>query len=155
MAKKTSTRSKTRSPRTQKTATQPEKDNAPIIRKEIFNMETINLILTSIILVVLLYSISFGGTISTNPAPADTAAPEFISDEASCKTFCKYNPQYGDGEFGGISENGHCLCKITLDAMPNYAKNKTMTSTLLIDQGIIVESATVQDGAEQQSYPMM
>ncbi len=156
MAKKTSTKTKARArptkPRTIKPAaiSATEKDNAPVIRREIFNMETLNILLSSIILVVLLYSLSLGGTTTAQPS---ASAPQFISDEASCKTFCEYNPQYGEGEFGGISENGHCLCKIALDEMPNYAKNKTMSATLLIDQGIIIESATITDGVEQQQQP--
>ena len=159
MAKKTSTKTKahakTTRPRTAKPAAIPENDNAPVIRREIFNMETLNILLSSIILVVLLYSLTLGGIAAV--APAATTAPQYTSDEASCKIFCEYNPQYGDGEFGGISENGHCLCKITLDEMPNYLQNKTMSATLLIDQGIIIESATITDGAEQQQqqFPMM
>ncbi len=157
MAKKTTTKrragAKTAKPRTTKTDNMAaaKNDDAPVIRREIFNMETLNILLSSIILVVLLYSFSLGGT---NPA---ASAPQYTSDEASCKTFCEYNPQYGEGEFGGIGENGHCLCKITLDSMPNYAQNKTMSATLLIDQGIIIESATIIDGVEQQQqpFPMM
>ncbi len=156
MAKKTSTKTKARAkttrPRTAKPAAITENDNAPVIRREIFNMETLNILLSSIILVVLLYSLSLGGTATTQPA---TTAPQFASDETSCKIFCEYNPQYGEGEYGGISENGHCLCKITLDAMPNYVQNKTMSATLLIDQGIIIESATITDGAEQQQQFQM
>ncbi|RLG12924.1 MAG: hypothetical protein DRN71_05610 [Candidatus Nanohalarchaeota archaeon] len=164
MVKKTSTKTKARAkatrPRTAKPAViaATEKDNAPVIRRELFNMETLSILLSSIILVVLLYSLYLGGTTAA-PAQAantNTIAAEFISDEASCKTFCEYYPQYGEGEFGGISENGHCLCKIAIDAMPNYAKNKTMSATILIDGGIIVKSATITDGAEQQQpFQMM
>lgn len=124
-----------------------EKDNAPLVRREIFNMETMNILLSAIILVVLLYFVG-GGSAGIGGAPV-SSAQKFVSDENACRTFCEYNPQYGEGIFGGVSENGHCLCRIVLESIPNYGKNKTMTATILIDQGIIIEDATLEDGVEQ------
>ncbi|MEA3343467.1 MAG: hypothetical protein U9Q92_04835 [archaeon] len=132
-----------------------EKENAPLVRREIFNMETLNVLLSAIILVVLLYFI--GGVGADNSAEAQaSSAPKFVSDEDACRIFCEYNPQYGEGSFGGVSENGHCLCKIVLDSIPNYGKNKTMSATLLVDQGIIIEDASLEDGVQQQmALPLM
>ncbi len=125
------------------------KENAPLVRREIFNMETLNVLLSAIILVVLLYFI--GGVGADNNAGAQaSSAPKFVSDENACRIFCEYNPQYGEGGFGGVCENGHCLCKIVLDSIPNYGKNKTMSATLLVDQGIIIEDASLEDGVPQQ-----
>lgn len=161
MAKKTSKTSKTTTSRIAKKtkyATPPpiEIDNAPVIRRELFNMETLNILLSAMILVLLLYSLGSSSVSLGNTASAsESISPEFISDEASCRTFCTYNPQYGDGEFGGVNDNGHCLCKVVLDSIPNYVKNKTLTVELLVDQGIIVKSAILEDGAEQQFSPQM
>ncbi len=126
-----------------------EKENAPLVRREIFNMETLNILLSAVILVVLLYFIGGVGTGTTTSAPA-SSDPKFVSDENACRIFCEHNSQYGEGGFGGVSENGHCLCRIVADSIPNYEKNKTMSATILVDQGIIVEDASLEDGVQQQ-----
>ena len=123
-----------------------EKDNAPLVRREIFNMETLNILLSAIILVVLLFVV--GGNLGEKDSQVSA---KFTSDENSCRIFCENNPQYGDAVFGGISENGHCLCEIKIDSMPNYAKNKTLSVNLLIDQGIIIRQATLKDGVAAQA----
>lgn len=131
-----------------------EKDNAPLVRREIFNMETLNILLSAIILVVLLFVV--GGNLgekSSNQGLPQASAVKFVSDENSCRIFCENNPQYGEAKFGGISENGHCLCEIKVESMPNYAKNKTLSVNLLIDQGIIIKQATLKDGVPEQALP--
>jgi len=127
-----------------------EKDNAPLVRREIFNMETLNILLSAIILVVLLFVV--GGNLGEKSS-GQVAATKFVSDENSCRIFCENNPQYGEAIFGGVSETGHCLCEIKIDSMPNYAKNKTLSVSLLIDQGIIIKQATLKDGVAPQALP--
>lgn len=126
-----------------------EKENAPLVRREIFNMETLNVLLSAIILVVLLYFIGGVGADSSAEAQA-SSSPKFVSDENACRIFCEHNSQYGEDGFGGVSENGHCLCRIMANSIPNYEKNKTMSATILVDQGIIVEDASLEDGVQQQ-----
>lgn len=127
-----------------------DKDNAPLVRREIFNMETLNILLSAIILVVLLFVV--GGSLGEK-ASVQFPAAKFSSDENSCRLFCENNPQYGEAVFGGISENGHCLCEIKIESMPNYVKNKTLSVNLLIDQGIIIKRATMKDGVAPQALP--
>lgn len=130
-----------------------EKDNAPLVRREIFNMETLNILLSAIILVVLLFVV--GGNLGAKTSNQDIpqAPVKFVSDENSCRIFCENNPQYGEAVFGGISENGHCLCEIKVESMPNYVKNKTLSVNLLIDQGIIIKQATLKDGVAERALP--
>ncbi|MFH1127344.1 MAG: hypothetical protein ABIG84_07435 [archaeon] len=155
MAKKTSRG--TRAVRAAKTPSSAhESDNAPVVRREIFNMETLNILLSAIILVVLLYSLSGGVGSQDNTLKAPSTAPAsnapaFTSDVAACETFCTNNPQQPGSKFAGVADNGHCLCEITLDSIPIYAQNKTMTATLMIDQGIIIKEVTLEDGIVQQA----
>lgn len=125
-------------------------DNAPLVRREIFNMETLNILLSAIILVVLLFVV--GGSLGEKSS-VQVPAAKFASDENSCRIFCENNPQYGEAKFGGVSENGHCLCEIKIESMPNYVKNKTLSVNLLIDQGIIIRQATLKDGVASQALP--
>ncbi|MBW6451173.1 MAG: hypothetical protein K0B02_00400 [DPANN group archaeon] len=69
--------------------------------------------------------------------------PKIKSDISACKTFCTTHPQITGAIYGGIDNNGHCLCKIS-QTINNIQENKNMDVTIFVDVGI-VEKAILTD----------